>query len=335
MKDRFTAQSVVTWRAYVQWGFLAWVIFIGIRFGMFVHHFENGSTAPLVTRPPGVEGFLPIGALSSLKYWLVTGEVNPLHPAALVIFLSIFVMSLLARKSFCSWLCPVGTLSEAISRSGRKILDRNYRIWRPLDVILRGVKYLLLLLFVKIILIDMSPQALAAFLGSPYWAVSDVKMLYFFTRMSVTTIAVLAVLTGLSFLYVNFWCRYLCPYGALLGLASLLSPWKIRRNDSGCTSCGKCSASCPSALPVHARKVVRSPECNGCLNCTVVCPEKDVLLMSLPFLQRPLPSWVFPVTALLLFAVGIGAGMATGNWHSLLTYDDYRQLVPMAPYLNH
>ncbi len=334
MNDR-SLHKITFWRAVIQWSILIWVLFIGIRFGMFVRHFESGGATPLVSRPPGVEGFLPIGALASLKYLFLTGEINPLHPAALVIFLSVVLMSLLARKSFCSWICPVGTLSEAVGKSGRKVLGRNYRIWRPLDIAVRSVKYLLLLFFIKIILIDMSQPALAAFLRSPYWAVSDVKMLYFFTGMSVTTLVVLAILALLSFLYMNFWCRYLCPYGALLGLASLLSPWKIRRNVSTCNGCGSCSASCPAGLPVHERKVVRSPECSGCLNCTAACTEKDILMMSPPFWRRPLPSWVFPAAALLVFAVCIGVGMATDNWYGSLTCSDYRQLIPMALHLNH
>jgi polyferredoxin len=188
---------------------------------------------------------------------------------------------------------------------------------------------------VKVIIIDMPVQSLAAFLNTPYWAVSDVKMLHFFTRMSATTIVVMAILAVLSLLYANFWCRYLCPYGALLGLVSVLSPFKIRRDTSRCTGCGSCSAACPAALPVHSRKVVRTPECSGCLNCTAACPEKDVLRMAPPMLQRSLPEWVFPAVALLLFAAGIGAGIATGNWHSSLGYADYQCLIPMAPHLSH
>jgi len=327
--------TITTYRAIIQWGFLLWVVFIGLRFGLFVGHFETNGAIPLMQRPSGVDGFLPIGALVSLKQWLLTGVINPVHPAALVILLAAVLMSLLAKKSFCSWLCPVGTLSEAAARLGQRQFGRNFRIWRPLDVMLRGVKYLLLLFFVKVILVDMPLMAVEAFLGTPYWAVSDVKMLRFFTDMSVTTMAVLAVLTVLSFLYKNFWCRYLCPYGALLGLASIVSPWKIRRNAAACTGCGNCSAACPSLLPVHERAVISSPECSGCLNCTVACPQKDALRMSLPVLKRPLPAWSFPATVLLVFCVSIGLGMVTGNWHSSLGYEDYQRLIPMAPYLGH
>ena len=327
--------SVTTWRALIQWGFFIWVIFIGVRFGIFVRHFESSGATPLVSRPPGVEGFLPIGALVSLKYWLVTGTVNTVHPAAMVIFLSVLLMSLLAKKSFCSWLCPVGTLSEAFGKLGKRLFGRNFAIWRPLDLTLRGAKYLLLLFFVKLILVDMPAQALSAFLDAPYWAVSDVRMLYFFTRISVTTVVVLAILTGLSFLYMNFWCRYLCPYGALLGLMSMLSPWKIRRDTAACTGCRGCSAACPAALPVHSSEVICSPECSGCLSCVTHCPEKKVLSMAPPLWRRPLPAWVFPATVVILFFAGIGTGMGTGNWQGSLKYGDYLRLIPIAPYLGH
>lgn len=325
--------SAAIWRAIIQWAFFSCVIFIGIRFGIFVRHFASGGATPFVSRPPGVEGFLPIGALVSLKYWLVTGKVNTVHPAAMVIFLSVLLLSLLAKKSFCSWLCPVGTLSEACGNLGKRLFGRNFAIWRPLDLTLRGMKYLLLLFFVKLILVDMAAPALAAFLDAPYWAVSDVKMLYFFTRISVTALSVLAMLTGLSFLYMNFWCRYLCPYGALLGLISMLSPWKIRRDKAGCTGCRGCSAACPAALPVHSSEVIHSPECSGCLSCVTNCPEKAVLRMTPPIWRRPLPVWVFPAMVVILFFAGIGAGMVTGNWRGSLEYGDYLRLIPIAPYI--
>ncbi|KAA0888326.1 4Fe-4S binding protein [Oryzomonas rubra] len=332
---QLSAKSGRTIRTIVQWCFLLWVIGIGIRFGMFVNAAESGASVPVVSRPPGVEGFLPIGALTSLKYWLVSGKIHPIHPASLVIFLTVLLMSLLAKKSFCSWLCPVGTLSEGAHKLGRLLFGRNFSIWPWLDVVLRGVKYLLLLLFVKLILLDMPADTLSGFLDAPYWAVSDVKMLHFFTSMSITTVTVLAILTFLSLLYKNFWCRYLCPYGALLGLASIISPFKIRRDTSGCTGCRRCTAACPSGLAVHSSTAVSSPECTGCLTCVVHCPEHNILAMQPFFWKRPLPVLVFPAVVVLIFMVGIGVGMFSGHWHSSLSYADYQRLIPLEPYLSH
>jgi len=324
-----------TIRIVVQWLFLFWVVGIGIRFGMFVNSVESGAAVPLVSRPAGVEGFLPIGALTSLKYWLISGNIHPVHPAALVIFLTVLLMSLIAKKSFCSWLCPVGTLSEMVHKVGRFVFRRNFRVWLWLDLLLRGIKYLLLLLFVAVILLGMSADAVVKFLDAPYWAVSDVKMLKFFTNMSGTTMVVLASLTFLSLFYKMFWCRYLCPYGALLGLASMISPFKIRRNASGCTGCRRCTAACPSSLEVHACTAVSSPECTGCLTCVAQCPEKNVIAMQPLFWTRPLSLWVFPSIVALIFIAGITAGMVSGYWHSSLNYADYQRLVPLVKSLSH
>lgn len=330
-----SAKSVSKIRIVIQWCFMFWVIGIGVRFGMYIHAVESGNTSFPISRPPGVEGFLPIGALTSLKYWLVTGTIHPVHPAALVIFMAILLMSLLAKKSFCSWLCPVGTLSEAAYKLGRMLFGRNFKIWYPLDLLLRGIKYLLLLLFVKFILLDMSADALSRFLDAPYWTVSDVKMLHFFIRMSITTMVVLATLTFLSLLYKNFWCRYLCPYGALLGLASYLSPFKIRRDSAGCTGCQRCSNACPSGLSVHSCSAVSSPECTGCLTCVEHCPERNVLAMQPVFLKRPLPVWVFPAVVVFTFMGAIGTGILTGNWNSSLSLADYQRLIPAVDNLRH
>ncbi len=329
------ARNILRIRLAVQWLFLLWIVGIGIRFGLFVAAVEQGNPQPFFSRPSGVEGFLPIGALTSLKHWLLSGEIHPVHPAALVIFLAILLMSLLAKKSFCSWICPVGTLSEALYKLGARLLGRNFKVWRPLDLLLQGIKYLLLFFFIKIILLDMPAFAIATFLDTPYWAVSDAKMLRFFTHISATALTVLTVLTLLSLIYRNVWCRYLCPYGALLGIVSLLSPFKIRRNPQICTDCRQCSQACPAGIAVHSITTVVSPECTGCLTCVATCPHQEVLAMRPSIWKQSMPVWVFPAVALALFMGSIGFGMVSGHWQTVLTFDDYRQLLPMLPYLSH
>src|SRR5512142_3096135 len=96
------------YRFWIQLGYFLFVVFLGIQFFRFVEHYETHGASPLVSHPDGVEGFLPIGALTSLKYWIVTGSIHPTHPAALFIFIGAVAVSLVLKKGFCGWICPVG-----------------------------------------------------------------------------------------------------------------------------------------------------------------------------------------------------------------------------------
>ena len=90
----------------MQWGFLAFILYLGFRLWQFSNFYETGGAGLKVPHPDGVEGFLPIGALTSLKYWLVTGRVHPAHPAAMFILIGAIAASAVFKKSFCGWICP-------------------------------------------------------------------------------------------------------------------------------------------------------------------------------------------------------------------------------------
>lgn len=320
-------------RLITQLLFLGWCLFLGVQFSLFVRHFETAGVSPYYARPPGVEGFLPIGALVSFKAWLTGGILDTLHPAALVLFVTFLVMALLARKSFCSFICPVGTLSEWCWKLGRRLFGRNFRVWTPLDLLLRSLKYVLLLFFVKIILVDMPLPAIRQFLSSDYWAVADIKMLQFFTDMSLLSGGIILLLTLLSLLYQNAWCRYLCPYGALHGFLSLLSPVRVRRSLQSCTDCGTCSRVCPARIDVRHKTSVASMECTGCLTCVHNCPEPETLQLAVG--HKVLPGRVFVVWVLGLFATGVLVGMLSGHWQSSLEYQDYQQLFKAMTRIRH
>ncbi len=320
-------------RYALQWLIFAMVLYSGYRFFVFVRELEQGLI-PSVSRPPSIEGFMPIGAFMALKLWITKNVFDPVHPAGLVIFIGALLLALLLKKSFCGWICPVGTLSEGVWKIGKRTLGRNFTLPVYIDYPLRSIKYLLMAFFVYVILVRMSPTAIEAFLNTPYWKVADIKLLRFFTDMSSTTMVTLIVLFVLSLLYKNFWCRYLCPYGALLGLLSYLSPFKIRRNETKCISCGACSRNCPSLLPVDKRRVIHSPECNGCLTCVSNCPAKGALDMGVTGRYRIRPEF-FIVSVMVLFFSLILIARMTGNWHSGVSYDELRSLVPYIDRLSH
>jgi polyferredoxin len=321
--------NLVLWRNLIQAGFLFWCLYLGLQFSRFVAHFVSQGGSPFVTRPPGVEAFLPIGALVSLKNWIINGIIDPVHPAALILLLTFLAMALITRKSFCSWVCPVGTLSELLWRSGERLTGRRIKLWRWLDILLRSAKYLLLFFFLKLILFGMPAQAIKGFLSTPYWAISDVKMLHFFTNPSTLSAVIVLILVVLSFFIRQFWCRYLCPYGAMLGFFSILSPCRITRDHNGCTACGNCDRACPASIAVSRKHQVCSVECTGCLSCVQSCPEQQVLGMGVIGSKRFMPRWLFPLLVLLVFTFGVATGMFSGYWHSSLSYSDYTQLIPL------
>ena len=320
-------------RYAVQWAVLFMVIYAGISFYFFAQALEQGAV-PSVTRSPSVEGFMPIGALMALKLWLAEGIFDPIHPAALVIFIGSLVLAVLAKKSFCGWICPVGTLSEAGWKVGQRVFGKNFNIHKYIDYPLRSLKYVLTAFFLYVILVKMSSLQIVAFLDTPYWKVADIKLLNFFTEMTLTTKIVLSLILGLSFVYKNFWCRYLCPYGGLLGLLSLLSPVKITRQEAKCINCGLCSKNCPSRLPVDALKVVRSPECTGCLTCISKCPAKGALDITVAR-RKVLSPILFAIIVMVLFFGTIAAGKLTGRWHSSVTFQELQSLVPFIDTLAH
>jgi len=296
---------------------------LGVQFLAYVHQ-ASGAGAIRIARPPGVESFLPIGALMGWKRFFLTGQWDAVHPAAMVIFGFAVLLSFLFRKAFCGWFCPVGTVSEWCWRAGRRLFGGAFRMPMFLDIPLRGVKYLLLGFFLWAVY-KMSAGQILAFMQSPYYRLSDVKMLLFFEQMSYMTAGVLGVLLILSFFYKNFWCRYICPYGALLGLFSWISPTRIERRDAHCTHCGNCERACPSGLPVSQRQVVRSPECTGCMDCVTACPEQRALFLATPGIPhgfwRPGRAGLF--VALLFMALFYIANLS-GHWRSGVSDRQFR-----------
>ena len=311
-------------RSTIQFAFVLLCIWIGIEFYLFVEWGKSGGAGAYPGRPPGAEGFLPISALMSLKYWLQTGIVNEIHPASIFILLAVIGTSLVLKKAFCSWLCPVGTLSESLWMLGAKLFGKNLRVTQWLDYPLRSLKYLLLFFFVYAIW-QMDVPALKNFIYSPYNKVADIKMYLFFADIGSFALWTILVLVALSVVIKNFWCRYLCPYGALLGFLSFLSPLKITRNKETCIDCELCTKACPSSINVHKAGRVWSDECMSCLQCVEVCPVKQTLLMRTRKNAKPVPPWVFGTLVAGVFVAVTGLAMLTGSWQNGITQEEYQR----------
>lgn len=331
--QRAPGENSQTVRRALQAAFLLLNLWIGVEFYLWVRYFETGGQSLSATRPPGVEGWLPIASLMNLKALVLTGQFPRIHPAGTFLLIAFLAASLLFRKSFCGWLCPVGAISEYLWRLGRKTFKRNFHLPRALDIGLRSLKYILMGLFLYAVA-SMSVTAIRGFLESPYGVVDDVKMLNFFRYMGFTGGLVMAFLIVASVFVQNFWCRYLCPYGALMGLVSMASPLRIRRNPNLCIDCAKCARECPSALPVDRLVTIRSAECLGCLQCVAVCPADGALALSAPNCRK-VPAWAVAAGVILLFTGAYATAQWTGHWHTNLPNHVYFDLVPRADEFGH
>lgn len=334
-------RNASSWRRATQLLLLAINLYIGVTFYYWVRYYETGGTSLYLPRPGGIEGWLPVAGLMNLRYTLETGALPPIHAAAMLLLAAFMLTSVLLKKAFCSWLCPIGTLSELIADLGKRLSGRNFSLPRFLDIPLRGVKYLLLIFFLSISL-SMPAQGIQYFLMSAYGIIIDVKMLGFFRHIGTITLLSVALLVLLSLFVRNAWCRYLCPYGALLGLLSLLSPFKIRRNAQSCIDCGKCAKNCPSRIPVDKLIQVRTVECTGCMTCVESCPVASTLSFSLhtPKGDNLKHHGGLSGIAMTLLVCGIlfasvASAMLMGVWDSPVPEHLYFRLIPEASMIGH
>ena len=376
-----------------QIAFLIITIYVGWKFYLFVEYCETGGATKYVSRPPGVEAFLPIGAFMGLKYFLGTGKVDPIHPAGFVIFASILITSFLFQRGFCSWICPVGTISEWAWRFGDWIkskFNKGVKYWieafpvkltcglslistpivalmlldmisfdsfkspnmkfifplmiaaiiipfalprkiwpfRVEDSIARAWKYTLLAFFAVNIVIKMPAEQIGLiFAKAPYMKVADVMMMKFFLNLSMLAIIILSVMFIFSIFNKNYWCRYFCPYGALVGILGWASALRIVRNKKTCIDCSKCTIACPVYIKVEEKNVVYSVECLGCYDCVSSCPVNGALDMKLVGFGKKIHYAVYAGLVVGLFVVFMNTARFTGYWHNNMPVQEYMERI--------
>ena len=243
-----------------------------------------------------VSWFLEIDPLLSISTAISTGFLyRNLGWSLFVIFLT-----LLFGRVFCNWMCPLGTLNQFVGWLFIKItrkesIDKNRYSKNQV------YKYLILFIFlilsfygsIQVGLLD-PIVLLSRALGTVFAPASD----YFVSGMGNSTgldqsminllkfapgttnrIFVGSFWIGVLFLsilaanlfYPRFFCRFLCPLGALLGIFSRFSIFQIKRNIKKCTDCDLCLSRCEGASEPEGS--VRVSECVSCMNCIDDCPE--------------------------------------------------------------
>jgi len=241
-------------------------------------------------------------------------------PATLLLSLVVVAVTALLGRIFCAWICPLGTLNHLLSHSRRKTAEQVKRNrydsrqrWKyllvlfllaasamgmqlvgffdPFSVLIRSFGLALSPMFNYLVRAVFYP------LLSLNWPTvnSAVEPVYDFLRVNVLSFEqpyfYQGILIGLIFLAIvllnrlrrRFWCRFLCPLGALLGLLSRFSFLRLVVDENKCTSCMVCNRNCEGACePQSSESWVRS-ECLPCWNCVESCPTGAISIkLALP-----------------------------------------------------
>ncbi|UCE23291.1 MAG: 4Fe-4S binding protein [Candidatus Zixiibacteriota bacterium] len=218
------------------------------------------------------EAYCPFGGMESLWGLFTIGEFScALGPLNLSLLLALMALALLSKKSFCGWACPIGFLGELCGKAGKKVTNDKLRPGRRVDGLLKLLRYVVLVVFL-ILTYKTGELILRGY--DPFYIIFSG---FGHGTVGIISYIVLGVLLVGALVIPMFFCRYLCPLGAVFDPFSRLGVIKISRDETTCTNCGDCQTACPHHIPVQTVRLVRHRDCTNCFECVDACPERKVL----------------------------------------------------------
>jgi ferredoxin len=326
-------------RTYSQFLFLLTVLYVGSR-----PLFDKKYLADF-------EKYCPFGGVSSLLSKINNGAMAcNMNETQVFLGISLILTVGFIGKLFCSFVCPIGTVSEWIGKLGDKLRIRK-NIPDKLDRYLRLLKYVLLFVTVYF---TMTSNELFCKVFDPYFFSANLFnnpdiVLYYAIPAFILTI-------GGALFFRLFWCKYLCPLGALsnifmnvaasgsviiiylvanyfgaklslvwllggLVLAGILNevifkksfllPFPKIKIANSCTNCSFCNTKCPQGINISELKVVNHIDCNLCTDCIYSCPKKNVLTIN----KSKNLKYLAPITLVVVIALVLVAA----NFYELTT----------------
>ncbi|GEA29517.1 4Fe-4S binding protein [Clostridium diolis] len=200
---------------------------------------------------------------------IINGNVNFLEALpSLIEFIAIMLLTIVLGRWFCGWICAFGAYNDLIYFISKKIFTIKFRVDEKVDSILKYFKYLVLLFIIAIswtmgssILESTSPWDV-------FGQITDVSTI--FSNLLVGLIFLILITIGSAFIE-RFFCRYLCPLGAIFSIISKIGIVKINKPKADCGKCRACTMNCSMGLPLYKVNCVKGGDCINCLKCTEVC----------------------------------------------------------------
>ena len=224
------------------------------------------------------EVWCPFGGVEAAYEYITEGTMLcSLGVANFFVLASVLVMTLLLRRVFCGYVCPLGTISELLQEGAERLGLKPRDVGPRTDAVLRLLKYPVL---VFILWISWRAAELLFRGFDPIYALISRHG----KDITVWAYVVLgAIVVSSLFVRIPF-CRWLCPMAAVMNPLSRFGVVRLRRHEDPCTGCGLCDKACPVAIPVSEIGVVDHARCYTCLECVEACPPKAAgsLTLELP-----------------------------------------------------
>lgn len=271
------------------------IVFQVVLLGLFLACLWLAAAPRIAGYPTSV--FLEADPLVAVTTALSTGHLYHVAATGLLLGAGVLVLTILLGRAFCGWVCPFGTMHHVahwfgFSRRPKARIEGNrYRRWYALKVVvlfallagaLLGVLQIGLLDPIALLSRSMADAVLPVIdaglrglgLSGIHPSATPVYAGAWFVGL------LFLALLGLNVLIPRFFCRALCPLGALLGLTSRFALFRIHRDEASCTGCGRCAQGCEGAAEPDGK--VRLAECMVCMNCVEDCPEGSIRWRFLP-----------------------------------------------------
>lgn len=248
-----------------------------------------------------VKIFLDFDPLLSFAAFLSSHTV----PSGFYLALILLIATLVLGRAFCGWVCPLGTLHTMVSAlKGKNSPARWYRVkyYNLLFIIAASLFSLQLAgiadplsVLIRSFSLSVYPAfnyAVRGFFDTIYsldipHVVNVSELIYRGLQRTVLSFGqpvfrqgfliglIFIIILALDFVDKRFWCRSLCPLGALLGFVSRFALLK-RSVNNACTSCGRCQKICPSGAITDEHGNARIMECLYCMDCDDLCPQGSI-----------------------------------------------------------
>ena len=216
------------------------------------------------------ELWCPFGGVEALYTYATEGDMLcSLGTANFFALGGVLLATLLLRRAFCGYMCPIGALSEWVGEGARRLRIPAIRVPRQLDRWLALLKYVVL----AVILWLTWRAGELVFRGfDPCYALISRHG----TDITVWAYIVSGIIVVASLVIVVPFCRWFCPLAAVLNPFSRFGLTRIHRHEEACSNCGLCAKACPVDIPIDETRQVTAARCMSCLNCLDSCPDKTL-----------------------------------------------------------